>query len=93
MIYDHGCTLVLRRTERLFWGPALAGNTSLRQVVPPGELMRLLGAFIPEKEECPRGGARAHKIPAPTFNHSPRRVAIRMVVLIYDLTNYATALY
>ena len=61
MINDHGRTFVLRRTERLFWGPALAGNTSLRQVVPPGELMRLLGLFIyKQKKRSVQGEAPAH---------------------------------
>ena len=74
--YDHG------GTKRLLLGPA--GNSSFRPVLPPGELMRLLGAFIYKQIKCSVQGevpARRVAHPAATFNHSPLRVAITQVLL------------
>ena len=74
--YDHGAP------PRLLWGPA--GNIILRQVLPLGELRRLLGAFIYKQLKCSvQGEVPAHRmaLPATTFNHSPSRVAITQVLL------------
>ena len=54
--YDHF-------TKRLFWGPALAGDSSLRQVTPSGELRRLLGAFIyKQKKSSVHGEVPAYRM-------------------------------
>ena len=75
--YDHGAP------PRLLWGPA--GNIILRQVLPLGELRRLLGAFIyKQKKRSVQGEVPAHtktRRRIYLINHSdspdsPRRVAI-----------------